>query len=371
MPPRSKRSKGKKAVWIIVAVVIAAAAAAGVISKKRAANGDALGPTVKCERGNIVEKALAVGSIVPRNEITVKSKVSGVVQRIFKEPGEKVRKGEPLLEIRPDPTPLELAQAKRAIEMDEIGLRNAQKTIDRSRELLARGLISEIEFEEAEKNYEQAVLQLKISGEHLALIEEGSVNIAGKQIESIIKAPISGFILEKSVNIGDPVVPLTSYQAGTVLMSLADMDSLLFKGTVDEIDVGKLGLLMPVEIKIGALPDKKIPGVLEKISLKAQEENNSRMFPVEITISDTQLAVLRAGYSANADIIINEAESVLTLPERVVYFSGDSAWVEIAGSDGTREKVLIETGLSDAIRIEVRAGLEEGQEILEKEQKKI
>jgi len=301
----------------------------------------------------------------------VKSKVSGVVQRIFKEPGEKVRKGEPLLEIRPDPTPLELAQAKRAIEMDEIGLKNAQKNIERSRELLERGLISQTEYDMAEKEYEQATLQQKISNEHLALIEDGHANIAGREIESIIKAPISGFILEKSVNIGDPVVPLTSYQAGTVLMTLADMDSLLFKGTVDEIDVGKLDLSMPVEIKIGALPEKKIPGVLDKISLKAQEENNSRMFPVEITISDTQLAVLRAGYSANADIIINEAESVLTLPERVVYFSGDSTWVEIAGSDGTRQKVLIETGLSDAIRIEIRSGIEEGQEVLEKPQKKI
>ncbi len=371
MTPRSKKSGKKKVIWIIVAVVAVAAAAAGVISKKRASNGNELGPAVTCERGNIVEKALAVGSIVPRYEISVKSKVSGVVERIFKEPGEKVRKGEPLLEIRPDPTPLELAQAKRAIEMDDISMKTAEKTIRRSRELLERGLISETEFEQAEKSYEQAVLQLKISTEHLALIEEGHINIAGKQIESIIKAPISGFILEKSVNIGDPVVPLTSYQAGTVLMTLADMDSLLFKGTVDEIDVGKLDLRMPVEIKIGALPDKKIPGILDKISLKAQEENNSRMFPVEITISDTQLAVLRAGYSANADIIINEAESVLTLPERVVYFSGDSTWVEIAGADGAREKVLIETGLSDAIRIEVKSGIEEGQEILEKPQKKI
>jgi HlyD family secretion protein len=154
-------------------------------------------------------------------------------------------------------------------------------------------------------------------------------------------------------------------------MTLANMDSLLFKGTVDEIDVGKLVLHMPVEIKIGALPEKKIPGVLDKISLKAQEENNSRMFPVEITISDTQLAVLRAGYSANADIIINEAESVLTIPERVVYFSGDSTWVEIIGGEGERKKVLIETGLSDAIRIEIKSGIEEGQDILEKPQKKI
>jgi HlyD family secretion protein len=365
------KSRKKRVIWTVVAIVVAAVAVVGVMSKRRASGNGDLGPVVLCERGNIVEKALAVGSIVPRNEISVKSKVSGVVQRIFKEPGEKVRRGDPLLEIRPDPTPLELAGAKRAIEMDDIALRNAQKNIKRSGELLERGLISQAEYDRAEKEYEQAALQLKISSEHLALIEEGHINIAGKQIESIIKAPISGFILEKSVNIGDPVVPLTSYQEGTVLMTLADMDSLLFKGTVDEIDVGKLDLFMPVEIKIGALPDKKIPGVLDKISLKAQQENNSRMFPVEIRISDTKLAVLRAGYSANADIIINRAENVLTIPERVVYFSGDSTWVEMEGSDGTRQKVMIETGLSDAIRIEIRSGLEEGQEILEKPQKKI
>jgi HlyD family secretion protein len=370
MASGKKRGK-KRAAWITAAVVVIAVAAAVVISRRSDGGGGDLGQTVKCEKGNIVEKALAVGSIVPRNEISVKSKVSGVVQRIFKEPGEKVNKGEPLLEIRPDPTPMELAQAERAIEMDQIALKTAEKNIERSRELIDRGLISETEFDRAEKEYEQAALRLKISREHLALIEKGSVNIAGKQIESIIKAPISGFILEKSVNIGDPVVPLTSYQAGTVLMTIADMDSLLFKGTVDEIDVGKLELHMPVDIKIGALPGKQVPGVLDKISLKAQEENNSRMFPVEISISDTQLAVLRAGYSANADIIINKAESVLTVPERVVYFSGDSTWVEVAGPDGTRQKVMVETGLSDAIRIEIRSGLDEGQEVLEKPQKKI
>ena len=366
-----RRKSRKRVVWIVIAIVAVVIVAGVVITKRNGSGANDLGPTVEVERGDVIEKALAVGSIVPRNEISVKSKVSGVVEKIFKEPGDRVGAGEPLLEVRPDPTPLELAQAKRQIEMNEIGLRNADKSLTRSRELLERDLISDREFEEAEKEYEEAALQLKISREYLELLEKGKVKIAGKQIESVIKAPISGYILEKNVNIGDPVVPLTSYQAGTVLMTLADMDSLVFKGTVDEIDVGKLSLGMPVKIKIGALPDTEVPGMLEKISLKAREESNSRMFPVEISIEDTDIALLRAGYSANADIIINEVKDVLTIPERVVYFSGDSTYVEVPDAAGERTKVLIETGLSDAIRVEVTSGLEEGRKILEKPQKKL
>jgi len=154
-------------------------------------------------------------------------------------------------------------------------------------------------------------------------------------------------------------------------MTLADMDSLIFKGTVDEIDVGKLSIGMPVEIKVGAIPGKSIPGRLMKISLKAKEENNTRMFPVEISIGDTKVAFLRAGYSANADIIIKQADSVLTIPERVVYTQGDSTYVEIPGPKGDRRKAFITTGLSDAVRIVVKSGLTLGQEVLEKPEKKI
>lgn len=365
-----KRKSRKGLVWLVIAVVVVIAVAVVVL---RGRNGEADGSlqTVKAETGSIVEKALAVGSIVPRNEISVKSKVSGVVRTIYKEPGERVEQGEPLLEIKPDPTPLELAQAKREVEMNEIVLKNAGKAYERSKELLPKGWISDREFEQAERDYEQAELTLQMSRERLALIEKGSVNIAGKKIEGVIKSPIAGYVLEKNVNIGDPVVPLTSYQEGTVLMTIADMDSLVFKGTVDEIDVGKLTIDMPATIKVGALPDANVPGTLEKISLKAREENNTRMFPVEISIDDPSIVLLRAGYSANADIIINEAESVLTIPERVVYFQNDSVYVKVRGADGSESIVLIETGLSDAITIEVKSGLEEGQEVLEKPQKKL
>lgn len=368
---RVRRKRSKRLVWIIVVVVVIAAAVVAWRVKGGNGNANGIGPTIEVERGDVVEKALAVGSIVPRNEVGVKAKVSGVVKTIYKEPGEQVRAGEALLEIRPDPTPLELAHAKREVEMNEIGTRDAKRRLERSRGLLEKNMISDTEFEAIEKEYEQTALTLQMSKERLALIEKGSVDIAGSRIEGVIKSPINGYILEKNVNIGDPVVPLTSYQAGTVLMTIADMDSLVFKGTIDEIDVGKLFVGMAAEIKVGALPDASVPGTLEKISLKAREENNTRMFPVEISIDDPTIALLRAGYSANADIIINEAKQVLTIPERVVFFEGDSVYVKVPGDTGAEEIVMIETGLSDAIRVEVKSGLEEGQKVLEKPQKKI
>lgn len=367
---KGKKSGKAKVIWIVVVVLVVIIVGVWIYSGRNGDNKD-VGPTVEVERGNVIEKALAVGSIVPENEVSIKSKISGVVEKIFKERGEEVRKGAPLIEIKPDPTPLELAEAKRNVEMNAIDLKNAERRLERKKELLEKGLISDDEFEEVKEEYDKSVLRFRISRERLELLEKGKVDIAGSKIESVIKAPISGFVLERNVNIGDPVVPLTSYQAGTVLMTIANMDSLLFKGTVDEIDVGKLEAGMPVTIKVGALRDREIPGVLSKISLKAREENNSRMFPVEIDIKNAGMVLLRAGYSANAEIIINEARDVLTVPERVVYFEGDSTYVEVPGEGKKRRKVMVKTGLSDAIRIEITEGLKEGQRILEKPQKEV
>jgi HlyD family secretion protein len=359
----------RRLVWIVVAIVVVAGAAVGVTVLKRNGKAKHAAPVVKVERGSVVEKALAVGSIVPRDEISVKARVSGVVKKVYREPGQIVEAGAPLLEIQPDPTPLELADARRRIDLDGITLRNAEKELNRARDLLTRGMVADREFEAADKAFETAQMQVAADRERLQLLEKGSVSIAGREIEAIVRAPIAGAILEKNVNLGDPVVPLTSYQEGTVLMTMANMDSLVFKGTVDEIDVGKLAVGMPVEVKIGALPGQTVPGRLARISLKAREENNTRMFPVEITIEGAGTPLLRAGYSANADIIIRRADGVLTLPERVVHSANDSTWVEIAGAAGARVRTPITTGLSDAIRIEVTTGLTEGQEVLEKPEK--
>jgi HlyD family secretion protein len=344
----------------------------GFVFLGKSSNGrsDAL-PRVKVEKGTIVVKALAVGTIEPENEISVKSKVSGVVKQIFAEVGTYVKSGQPLLEVKPDPTPLELTDAKRQVQLAEVDLDNFEKERDRQETLIKKQMISAKEYDDTQRSYQEAELKLKIAKEHLALLESGRVKIEGTEIESIIKAPIDGYVLNRSVEVGDPVTPLTSYQEGTVLMKMANMEHLKFKGTVDEIDVGKLKEGMTAELKVGALPSDTVKGTLERIWLKAEKKDNATVFPIEIVIPKTRNAVLRAGYSANANIIIQKKDSVLTIPERVVTMRHDSAFVKVPLAEGKEEERQIRTGLSDAINIEVVSGLKQGDEVLEKPVKKI
>lgn len=355
--------KGKRWVWIVIAIVVVGIVIVVISSKKPKQEGP---KTVKVERKTIVDKALAVGSIEPLNEIAVKSKISGVVGKLFVDVGEFVEKGEPVIEVRPDPTPLELVEAKRGVESAQIEMAKIKRELERNEELRQKGLISDQDYEDLRRDYDQAILNEQISKERLQLLEEGKVKLAGTNIETVIKAPITGYILDKQVDVGDPVVPLTSYQAGTELMQMADMNYLIFKGTVDEIDVGKISEGLKAEMQIGALPGKTVKGEVSLISLKAEKEDNATVFPVEIVIRDAGDAKLRAGFSANANIIIAQKDSVLSIPERVITFRNDSAFVQIPKGEEESEEVYIKTGLSDAIQIEVIEGLEEGQEVLEK-----
>jgi HlyD family secretion protein len=360
----------KKIVLSSVALVVLGGASFLFFGSNKSSSDNDL-PKVKVTKGTIVDKALAVGTIEPENEISVKSKVSGVVSRIFTDVGEYVKIGQPLLEVRPDPTPLELADAKRQVQLSQVDLDNLKKQRIRQESLIKSKLISDKEYEDFQKQYEESELRLKISTEKLALMESGRIKIGETEIESIIKAPISGFVLNRTIEVGDPVTPLTSYQEGTVLMKMANMERLIFKGTVDEIDVGKMKEGMNVEIKVGALPSDTVFGILRKIWLKAEKKDNATVFPIEILIPSAKNTVLRAGYSANANIIIQKKANVLTIPERVVTFSNDSGFVKVALGKNKDEKRYIKTGLSDAINIEVISGLKDSDEVFEKPVKKI
>jgi len=321
--------------------------------------------TVRVERGEIIDKALAVGRIEPLVEVSVKSQLAGVVRRMFKEPGQFVRKGAPLLEVQPNPTPIELVEARRNVDLRELELGQLETQRNRLVELRDQNYVSQEEFETIDRAYDEAKLQMQIARERLALLSEGRVTIGDESVETVITSPIDGFILEKAVEIGDPVVPLTTFQEGTVLMSMAAMDQLLFRGTVDEIDVGRLTEGMPVEIKIGALPNAKILGRVSKISLKGRDEENATVFPVEIMVIPQEGMTLRAGYSANGDVIIERRSDVLIIPERLVRFEDDATFVTLwLGPDSTEERE-IRTGLSDGINIEVTDGLEEGDVVAE------
>ncbi|MFK7843950.1 MAG: efflux RND transporter periplasmic adaptor subunit [Rhodothermales bacterium] len=370
---------------IILGIVIIGAIIGGTaytINANKSDEGEEI-PSITVERGDIVDKALAVGTIEPRVEVSVKSQFSGVAKRQFADVGDFVKAGDPLLEIRPTPTPKELVDAERQIELRQIEVRNLKVEYDRQKQLHEKQLISNQDFERAERNYEESRLQVQMAEESLELLRSGQVSTEKGVFESVVRAPVSGFILDKMVEIGDNIVPLTSFQEGTVLMTMANMDDLIFRGTVDEIDVGRLQEGMNTEIKVGALPNADVVGILAKIWLKAEKEENSTVFPVELEIlsasevdatqpeSAPKEVVLRAGYSANAEIIIEKREQVLLIPERVIDFSADTARVNILLADNSIEERIIETGLSDAISIEVVSGLDAGMKLREKPPKVI
>jgi HlyD family secretion protein len=360
--------KIRKRIWIsLLIIIVLGGGTFYLIQSKNAENDTENDPHIIAEVGTVVEKALAVGTIEPENEIEVKSKISGVVSKIFVEPGDYVREGQALIEVRPDPTPLELAEAKRSLERTEIEMNNLSRELERMQVLRERNLSSQQEYEQLQQRYNDVQIRHQINKERLELLETGRILMGETLIESVIRAPIDGYVLEKMVDVGEPVVPLTSYQAGTPLMSLAGMEKLLFKGTVDEIDVGKMEEGMPVEIKIGALPGVIVHGEVSRISLKAKQQDNATVFPVEIIITDTNGAILRAGYSANADIIIERIIDVVTIPERVITMKDGKSFIEVPGNEpGSRIEKEIEVGLSDAITIAVLEGLEEGDKVLER-----
>ncbi len=358
---------------ILFGVVIVGVIAAVVffLAKDGSAKKDDQLKTVKVTKGSIIEKALAVGKIVPKREISVKSKIGGLVRKIYVEVGDRVTVGDPLLDIAPDPTPIEYAEAKRQVELSQVSFENTKTQYDRDKSLRDKQLISNQQYEDRKMAYDEAELRLKLSKEKLALIESGHTEVANRQIDNVIKSTISGTVLSIDVKEGDPVVPLTSYQAGSELMALAYMEDLLFEGNVDEIDVGKLNEGMNADIEIGALPNQKIAGALKTISPKAHKEEGSTLFEVEITIPTKGMEGLRAGYSANANVIIARKDSVLVVPERLVKTKDSTSTVEIRDSLGVVTEHKIKTGLSDGINIEVDSGLIEGQEIVERPPREI
>jgi HlyD family secretion protein len=357
---------------IATGVVVLAAGAAGALYSYSRAKDDKGYKTVAVLRGPVVEKALAVGAIRPKREVAVKSKISAIVKRSFREIGDRVSAGDPLFEILPDPTPLELTEARREVEIAKNIFEQAKKRSDRTAALGKQGIVSNQESDQADKEIQDAQIRLSLAQERLALVEKGHVKSEQLNVESVIRAPVSGTVLELLVNEGDPVVPLTSYQAGTALTTIADMAPLVFKGTVDEIDVGKLHEGMPARIKIGAMTDAVVEGSVSKIAPKSKTAEGATLFDVEVELKPAAGTVLRAGYSANADIVVREKKDVLLLPERLVTFGEGKSTVEVPpAGEGEPTRKEIKIGLSDGINIEVAEGLKEKDLVVERPPKKI
>jgi HlyD family secretion protein len=328
---------------------------------------------VEVTRGTIVEKAVAVGQIQPRQKFAVKSKISGNVKRALVQVGDRVREGDALFEIAADPTPMEVTEVDRRLESAQASFNRAQTDFARANELSRGGVLPKSEVDAKKEAFELARVALMKASQDRQLTRNGRLTDTSK--ESIIRAPAAGTVLTRAVNPGDPIVPLTSYQPGTEMATVADMSDLIFKGTVDEIDVGKLSVGMIARIKVGALPTDVVTGKVSRIAPQAQQKEGATLFDVEIELERGANVTLRAGYSANADIIIREKKDVLTIPERLVTFEdgGKKASVELPVADpkAKPKKVDIKTGVSDGLNVEITAGLKQGDKVVERPPKEI
>ncbi len=287
-------------------------------------------PAIKVTKGNIRDVAVALGTIEVKYETSVKSTFSGVIKKIFVEIGDVVKKGDPIFEIDPTPTPFELASVRKEVKVAEVRLENAKKDIGRKKALFEKGLISDKEYENAQQDLQEAQSVYDLAKQSLDLMEKGKARVGGTPLDAIIRSPVSGTILSREANIGDPVVPLTSYQPGTELMKIAGLQNLLFKGTVDEIDVGRLEEGMKAKITVGAIPDEEVYGIIDIIAPKARKNNGATVFDIEIIVTDKGKKPLRVGYSATADIIIDERNDVLVIPEGAVQFEEEKTYVYVA-----------------------------------------
>ena len=364
----------------LLILVVLVAIAGALYALARSNKGDKDGnKQVTIESGSITEKAIAVGQIQPRQKFSIKSKLSGIVRNCLVNVGDRVRAGDALFEIAPDPTPQELTDVDRQLDSTQASYERAKSEFERSQQLSKDGVMPKSDLDVKREAFELAKVALAKAEQQRDLTRNGRIQTASVNMESIIRAPAAGTVLTRAVNPGEPVVPLTSYQPGTEMATVADMGDLIFKGTVDEIDVGKLHVDLPARIKVGALPTDVVTGKVSRIAPQAQQKEGATLFDVEIELERKEGGpTLRAGYSANADLIIREKKDIVTIPERLVLFEdgGKKSFVEIPdekakGSKVEPKKVEVKLGISDGMNVEVVSGLNKGDKVVQRPPKEI
>ncbi len=312
---------------------------------------------------NIVKKTTATGSVVPRKEIEIKPVVSGIIDEIFVEEGELIKKGELIARIRIIPNMINLNNAKSRIDVAKINLKDAKRNYDRQLGLFERGVIARADFESYETAYQNAQEELETAKETLDLIEKGQTKNSGGETNTLVKSTIDGMILDIPVEVGFQVIESNNFNPGTTIANIADMGEMVFEGNIDESEVGKIKEGMPLILVIGALEDVEFDAVLEHISPKGAEVNGAVQFEIKADVNLRDDQFIRAGYSANANIVLDKADSVLAISESLLKFENDTVYVEVETEPQVFEKRFIKTGLSDGINIEVIEGLSKDDKI--------
>lgn len=313
---------------------------------------------------DIVQKTVATGSVVPRKEIDIKPVVSGIIDRLYVEPGERVEAGQVLARIEVIPNMVTLNNAENRLERAEIALDNAMTEYERSKKLYDQGVISYADFQPIELAKRNAVSEKQAAMDNLQIIREGASSKNSEKSNTLVRSTISGMVLDVPVEIGNSVIEVNNFNEGTTIATVADMTDLIFEGQVDESEVGKISEGMDLILTVGAIADEKFTAVLEYISPKGVEENGAIQFEIKAAVNLKENRFIRAGYSANADVVLARRDSVLAINEGLVQYEGDTAtFVEVRNGDQKFDKRSVKLGLSDGITVEVLEGIEPGEEI--------
>ena len=342
---------------IIVLVVIASFIGTGFFLYQKSAESPVVYETDSLFVADIVRKTVATGSIVPKKEIALKSQVSGVVETIYIEAGERVKEGQLIAKIKIIPNVVAVSNAEASVKNAVINFKNVENELERQKALFDQKVISEQEYNRMLLDYNLAKQGLEAAENNLELIKEGASK-KSSNVSNLVRATAEGMILDVPVKEGTFVIESNTFNEGTTIASVADMNEMIFEGKVDESEVGKLKEGMALDLMVGALDTERFQALLQFISPKGIEEEGAVQFPIKAKVSLQESAFLRAGYSANADIVLDKRDSVLAIRESNLLFEGDKIFVEIETAPQQFEKREIVTGLSDGINIEVIKGLE-------------
>ena len=330
---------------------------------------ETLTPTVL----DLAKTSVVTGKIEPRDEVAVKPQISGIITELLKEAGQHVEAGEVIARLKVIPDMNQLASAESRVRLSRLNLQQAKTDHERQKTLYDKGLISANDYEKVRQAYDQAREEATIAKEQLELTRDGVSASNASSSNTLVRSTISGIILDVPVKVGNSVILSNTFNDGTTSASVADMSDLIFRGNIDETEVGRLTVGMPMQITIGALQDIRFPASLEYISPKAAATTGgANQFEIKAAVRVPESAegaapLIRSGYSATANIVLEQASKVLTIPESAIEFSGDSTFVYVVKDAKTTpvtyERRAVTTGLSDGINIEIRSGLKANERV--------
>ena len=309
---------------------------------------------------DIQKTTVITGKIEPRNEVTVKPQISGIITELYKEAGDMVQQGEVIAKVKVIPDMGQLSSAEARVRLADINLKQAQVDFSREESLYKQKLVSADEFDKIKQTLRQAKEEVVAAQDALDVVKNGVSKSNASASSTLIRSTITGLILDVPVKVGNTVVLSNTFNDGTTIATVANMNDLIFRGNIDETEVGRLVEGMPMKITIGALQDLSFEANLEYVSPKAVESNGANQFEVKAAVHVIKGGKIRSGYSANAEIVLAKASKVLSIPESAIEFSGDSTFVYVVKGSGekkTYDRRAVTTGLSDGVNIEIKKGI--------------